>query len=174
MCEEKTELCELSRLIGQQVNYIGRASNMLDIHFGEDVVVTTRLGTKTVGTYALHVQCPWRIINLSKKGIHLGSLDFYSPSDKVKAGQNFSYKSFTWDVRGQNLFDEKAQKWFSGLEGVTVTAAKMNRFGDAKIDLSNGDRIEMFVTATDKGECWRLFLSEKSTTELIVEGNCGL
>ena len=174
MCEEKTALCEISCLIGQRINYIGRASNMLDIHFGENVVVTTRLGTKTVGTYTLHVQCPWRIINLSKKGIHLGSLDFYSPSDKVKADQNFSYKSFTWDVRGQNLFDEKAQKWFSGLEGVTVTDAKMNRFGDAKIDLSNGDRIEIFVTATDEGECWRLFLSEKSSINLIVDGNRGL
>lgn len=62
MCEEKTALCEISCLIGQRINYIGRASNMLDIHFGENVVVTTRLGTKTVGTYTLHVQCPWRII----------------------------------------------------------------------------------------------------------------
>lgn len=56
------------------------------------------------------------------------------------------------------------------LEGVTVTAAKMNVFGDAKIDLSNGDRIEIFVTATDEGECWRFFLSEKSSINLIVNG----
>ncbi len=174
MCEEKTELCEICRLIGQRVNYIGRAANMLDLHFGEDVVRTTRLGIKTVGTYALHVQCPWRIINLAKKGMYFGSLDFYSPSSQVKAEANFSYKDFDWDVQGKNLFDEKAAKWFAGLEGVTVTATKMNMFGDARIDLSNGDRIEIFVTATDEGECWRLFLSGKSTTELIVNGDMGL
>lgn len=174
MCKEEIELCEISRLIGQRINYIGRAGNMLDLHFGEDVVVTTWSGAKTVGTYSLHVQCPWRIINLSKKGIHLGSLDFYVPSNKVKESKNFSYESFNWDVQEKNLFDEKAQKWFSELEGVTVTAVKMNMFGDAKIDLSNGDRIEVFITATDGNECWRLFLSEKSTTNLIVDGNCGL
>lgn len=174
MCEEKTGLFKISNLIGQRVNYIGRASNMLDLHFGEDVIVTDSRGEKRVGTYSLHVQCPWRIINLAKRKIHLGSLDFYSPSDSLKADENFSYNNFDWDVRGQNLFDEKAQKWFSGLEGVTVTAAKMDMFGDAKIDLSNGDRIEIFVTATDEGECWRLFLSEKSSINLIVDGNCGL
>ena len=174
MCEEKTGLCKISNLIGQRVNCIGRASNMLDLHFGKDVIVTDSRGEKRVGTYSLHVQCPWRIINLTKRTIHLGSLDFYSPSNRIKADRNFNYKSFDWDARGQNLFDEKAQRWFSGLEGVTVTAAKMNVFGDAKIDLSNGDRIEIFVTATDEGECWRLFLSEKSSINLIVVGNCGL
>ena len=67
MCEQKTEVCTISRLIGQPVYYIGRAANMLDLHFGEDVVVPDRIsGEKHVGTYSLHVQCPWRIINLEK------------------------------------------------------------------------------------------------------------
>lgn len=66
MCEEKTGLFKISNLIGQRVNYIGRASNMLDLHFGEDVIVTDSRGEKRVGTYSLHVQCPWRIINLAK------------------------------------------------------------------------------------------------------------
>lgn len=172
MCEQKTELCRISRLIGQPVYSIGRAANMLDLHFGEEVVVPDRIsGEKHVGTYSLHVQCPWRIINLEKRKMLLGSLDFYAPSTRRLAAEDFDYSHFDWDIRGGNLFDEKAQEWFAGLAHVTVIATKMNRFGDARIDLSNGDRIEIFVTATDDGECWRLFLSAKSTTQLVVYGD---
>lgn len=172
MCEQKTELCRISRLIGQPVHSIGRAANMLDLHFGEDVIVPDRISKeKHVGTYSLHVQCPWRIINPEKRKVLLGSLDFYAPSTRRLAAEDFDYNHFDWDVQGENLFDEKAQEWFAGLEHVTVVAARMNRFGDARIDLSNGDRIEIFVMATDDGECWRLFLSAKSTTQLVIYGD---
>ena len=172
MCEQKTELCRISRLIGQLVHSIGRAANMLDLHFGEDVIVPDRISKeKHVGTYSLHGQCPWRIINLEKRKVLLGSLDFYAPSTRRLAAEDFDCNHFDWDVQGENLFDEKAQEWFAGLEHVTVVAARMNRFGDARIDLSNGDRIEIFVTATDDGECWRLFLSAKSTTQLVIYGD---
>ena len=144
---------------------------MLDLHFGEDVVVPDRIsGEKHVGTYSLHVQCPLADHKPGKGENAPGSLDFYAPSTGKLAAADFDYNHFDWDVRGGNLFDEKAQKWFAGLEHVTVVAARMNRFGDARIDLSNGDRLEIFVTATDDGECWRLFLSAKSTTQLVVNG----
>lgn len=39
MCEQKTEICPISRLIGQPIYYLGRTANMLDLHFGKDVVV---------------------------------------------------------------------------------------------------------------------------------------
>ena len=174
MCEEKKELCKIGRLVGERVNYIGRAANMLDLHFGEDVVVTTRRETRTVGTYILHVQCPWRIINVEKRGMYLGSMDFYAPSNQVKADKNFRYETFDWDVRGQNLFDEKAPRWFAGLEGVTVTEAKLYRFGDARIKLSNGDWIEIFATESADRECWRLFQYEHDTEDLIVNSGTGV
>lgn len=123
MCEEKKELCEIGRLVGERVNYIGRAANMLDLHFGEDVVVTTRRGPHTVGTYILHVQCPWRIINVEKRGMYLGSMDFYAPSNQVKADPDFCYETFDMVRRaggrdghgGQNVSvrqcDHQAVQW---------------------------------------------------------------
>ena len=172
MCEEKKELCKIGCLVGERVNYIGRAANMLDLEFGEDAVMITRRGPHTVGTYILHVQCPWRIINVEKRGMYLGSMDFYAPSTQVKADKNFRYETFDWDVRGQNLFDERAPQWFAGLEGVTVTEAKMYRFGDARIKLSNGDWIEIFATESADRECWRFF--QCGQDHLVVNSGTGV
>ena len=174
MCEEKKESCELSDLVGLQVNRIGREGNMVDLEFGEDVTVTGDSGEKECrGAYVLTAYCPWRIVNLAKNKLYLGRLDIFDPAERVEAAEDFNYNTFEWNVPGQNLFDERAPQWFAGLEGVTVTGVQTDQFGDAQIKLSNGDSIEIRITATDGEECWR-FVHTESDIGFMMLGNCDL
>lgn len=45
--------------------------------------------------------------------------------------------------------------------------------GHAFVKLSNGDRIEIRITATDGEECWR-FVHTESDIGFMMLGNCGL
>jgi len=50
----------LARLVGQPLWAVGRASSLTWFHFGNRHIVSTMRGlAKEVGTYALHVDCPW-------------------------------------------------------------------------------------------------------------------
>jgi|SRR6185503_15085423 hypothetical protein len=50
----------LHRLVGQPLWAVGRAASLTWFQFGDRRLVSTRQGdTKEVGSYALHLQCPW-------------------------------------------------------------------------------------------------------------------
>jgi hypothetical protein len=51
---------KLSVIQGLQIWAVGHAANMLWLQIGDRYVVPAwRGGTKEVGTYALHIDCPW-------------------------------------------------------------------------------------------------------------------
>jgi len=70
----------LAPLVGLPFRCIGRATNLLWLHFGELHEVSDRRGgTKDVGDWAVHIQCPWRI---SRHGrILIAYHDYYYSPD---------------------------------------------------------------------------------------------
>jgi hypothetical protein len=69
----------LTPLVGLALRCAGRATNMLWVHFGEmHEVAAYRGGTKTVGDWAIHVQCAWRLCRRGR--IEIAYRDYcYSP-----------------------------------------------------------------------------------------------
>ena len=48
-------------LQGTKLNAIGRAAAMYWIHFGDLIEIESCIEVRTVGQYALDVDCPWQI-----------------------------------------------------------------------------------------------------------------
>ena len=71
----------LHPLVGLKFSGAGFAADMRTFQFGELV----KSGKRTIGKYALHVQCPWRIEHAGK--ILTGRSDWYykSDSDEIAA-----------------------------------------------------------------------------------------
>ena len=87
-------------LKGTRLNAIGRAAAMCWISLGNLIEIESRSGLRTVGQYALDVDCPWRIRCNSK--ILLASTDMFEPASTHQHDETFE-----WDIQGNNLFDER-------------------------------------------------------------------
>src|SRR5215475_8435226 len=75
----------LQALIGQPLLSAGRAADLEWFQFGKpQTVMNSRGETKTVGEYALHIQCAWRIRDSA--GIIVASRDRYEPAEADDVG----------------------------------------------------------------------------------------
>ena len=63
-------------VIGLKLSIARNAGNMKGFHFGQ---IRSRPRGGTMGDFALHVQCPWRIVTVGK--MITGSYDYYEPAD---------------------------------------------------------------------------------------------
>ena len=154
------------RIIGQPIDYIGRVIDLLNIGIGDRMEVLDRKGRLVKkSTFSLHVQSTWRIVNPEKNEILLAYSDFYSPREGIEDGENFK-----WDVKGNNLFDEKTENYLKTTEPIYIQNYKINRWYDLFLVLSNGDRLEVFVDVSDDSECWRIFKSECEEPHLVITG----
>lgn len=91
----------------------------------------------------LDIQTDWRIIN-NKGKVEVGSYDIYLPNTKVEDSDTFE-----WDVQGQNLFDEKSQKWLKKNSALRIKEYDVNVTGDLKLLFDNGDRLEVFSDCSE-------------------------
>lgn len=156
----------IDRIIGKPVCSIGRASNMLWIGIGETFTTVNRRGMECrKSTYALHVQCQWRIVNSEKKEILLAASDMYSP----RKGAEFQ-EGFDWELRGNNLFDEKSQDWLKGIRPIIIKY-EINEWGDLVLFFENHDKLQIYNTSSDDSECWRLFRPNSEEPHLVVYGS---
>lgn len=156
----------LDQLLNKQISSIGRASNMCWIGIGEAIKIINRRGECVERCdFSLHIQSSWRIVNREKKEILLASSDFYSPSDINKF-----YQKFEWDIPGNNLFDKKSSTWLQNETPIYIREYQLNRWGDLLLILSNEDRIEIYVDASDNTECWRLFERNQEKKHLVMTG----
>ncbi len=89
----------LSVLDDLRVRQIGRAADLLWMHFGDwREVPSQRGGTRQVGEWALHVQTSWRFTRRDR--ILLGVLDLYAYAEDGS--------DFDWDRDGESRFDRLA------------------------------------------------------------------
>ncbi|MGZ4814185.1 MAG: hypothetical protein ACXVZV_02160 [Terriglobales bacterium] len=106
-----------------------------------------------VGDYALHVQCPWRIVRGDE--IVVGSADLYAPDPVKDAADSY----FDWQ-KG-NLQDAKIAKLFADdNRQFAVVATALRAAGKLDILFDDELRLEVFpdssVGAVDT-EHWRFF-----------------
>jgi hypothetical protein len=72
-----------------------------------------KVGNRTVGEYALHVQCPWRIEG--PQGIVTGRLDLWETAED---SPDIDWD--TWDFEeNENLQDKRIGEWLEGYDPQT-------------------------------------------------------
>lgn len=171
MTKRITNQQALSALLGKRLAIWRRAANMLVLHFGQ----VTRGEGKSWGEYALHVQCPWRLL---KDGtIFVGSGDLYTPK---KEKRNFDwdkwYNEGTWP---DNLLEHRVLSVLKRRDAVTrsienatkkfvVEKALASDIGEVKLFLRGGYLWECFPNSIS-GEHWRL-LDFDTKKHFVVSG----
>lgn len=152
-------------LQGTKLNAIGRAAAMCWFSFGDLVEIESRNGLRTVGKFALHLSCPWRIQRNSK--IQLASMDMFEPASAHRYD-----KTFEWDIQGNNLFDERTAIFCNKEPVITVQSVQLSPTYDLNITFSNNCVLEVFVCGSTDAEQWRLFECKNLRDDFIVTG-CG-
>ena len=118
---------------GQPLINIGRAADMAWIGFGKTIKVKNYKGIEELkSSFALHLQCPWRMVDTENKKILFTAYDMYLPNSSTEWTDDFD-----WDIQGINRYDEQAKKWFGNNKNIIVEEVELNELGDLKIILSN-------------------------------------
>lgn len=142
-------------LVGLRLSIVRRVVDMLVLHFG-----TVRpAGDGTVGDFALHVQCPWRI---DGPGYALvGSSDLGRYAGPAPRPANWSYEDGNslqdWgfdELIGS--YDETTRSWYNMGDRLAVTATLLSLRGDVKLYLSSGHTLLLFPDGRAR-EAWRFF-----------------
>lgn len=161
----------LSALVGRRLSIWRRAANMLVLHFGQ----VTREDDKSWGEFALHVQCPWRL--LKDGAVFAGLADLYSPRDETP---DFDWRKWYEDQEWpDNLLEHQVLLVLKGSCSVThsienateqfvVERVEASEIGDAKIFLGGGYVWECFPHSV-ADEHWRL-LDMANQTDFVVSG----
>ena len=150
-------------LKGQNLNYIGRAANMLDIGFGENVkYVSLNDNERIVAYYVIHIQTSWRFIKDEK--IILAFSDFYNPKDDI------SYEVFQENQFGNSQFDSRSNEINELINSTEIKIVNIiaNDFGDITIYFDNKFRLEVFVDVSGVEESWRLFKIGDDSEHFVV------
>jgi hypothetical protein len=171
-------LAYLKPLFGLKLAIARRAADMLIFQFGEirivegDITKYSKMGT--VGEYALHIQCAWRIEGPDE--IVTGQSDLWKPAD---ADAKVDWDSWDYD-KDANLQDARITALLGGEDPVTgspmnfsnqlvVESVDADDFGGATIQLSGGYRLVIFPAGT-RGEDWRIFRSKLGEPHFVISG----
>ncbi len=148
-------LRELTALIGLKLSIARNAADMKVFHFGD--IRPHASGRGTVGAYALHVQCPWRIV--TEAAVLTGSGASYAPpfegveiDDEDKRSGNLQRVRLNSLLEG---FDAATQSHINMTSDLVVQTASADRFGSIEIGLSGGYTLQVFPDGS-VGEEWRL------------------
>ena len=128
-----------------------RAADLQSFHFGDRHTVVDRKGQPCeVGTYALHLQCAWRIVGPS--GIVVASRDkFYPTGDRPLED---AYDDFEWDKPGANRCDERMEAFFEqhSTAPLLVESVRADAVGGVWMRLGSDHMLEVFPDDSLEGE----------------------
>jgi hypothetical protein len=143
---------------------------MRGFHFGQ----VRKIEKGTVGEYALHIQCPWRIEG--PQGIVTGRSDLWKPAED---SPEVDWE--TWDYEeNENLQDKLIAEWLQAYDPQTrsfvnetdrlvVETVQGDAYGGATIALSGGFRLILFPAGTE-GEDWRIFRPGYDEPHFVITG----
>jgi hypothetical protein len=139
----------LAPLVGLPLWASGRAADLQWFQLGAQHLVTVQHGPtkgteRTVGDYALHVQCAWRISGPT--GIVVASRDRYVPA----GDPDKEPPEWRWDRPGANRCDQRIETWC--------------------LALSHGHALEVFPDDSQDGEHWRLLQPARDADHFVVTG----
>jgi hypothetical protein len=151
----------LAPVVGLPLWCIGRAANLLWLHFGELRTVPAHGGgTKSVGQWAIHVQCPWRICRHGR--IVVAQQDFYySPEGDALDD---------WDFPGKNRFDSVAATLCAEFKSSLPLVASVapDDIGGFSLHAANDYRLDVFPANSDVAcEHWRIFQPGDTRTHFV-------
>jgi hypothetical protein len=145
----------LRPLVGLKLSLARRAADMRNFAFGE----LKQRGDGTLGEYALHISCPWRID--SPQGIYTGRSDLWEhiSGEVMPDDWEPSTNDNLQDVRIKQLlagYDARTDSFINTTDDLVVTGIQATLLGDAIIELSGGYQLKLFPDGT-RGEAWRIF-----------------
>lgn len=150
-------IAALSQIGGLPLTASRRAADMRTFQFGQLRAVERG----SVGAFALHVQCPWRIEGTD--GIVTGRLDLWEPvEDNAPYDENWDYE------KSPNLQDALVKQWLVQND-LVVTSVDADDFGGAAVSFSQGFVLRLFP-AGSRGEDWRWFQPKSGTRHLVISG----
>ncbi len=152
-------IAALSRIIGLPLTAVRRAADMRTFQFG----ALRPVDRGSVGDFALHVQCPWRVEG--PDGIVTGRLDLWEPvEDNAPCDENWDYE------KSPNLQDARLEEWLATNElSLLVKSVDADEFGGVVIGFPHGFVLRLFPAGT-RGEDWRLFQPKTDAPQLVVSG----
>jgi hypothetical protein len=157
----------LSVLVGLPLWSAGRTLDLEWFHFGTHRSVTDRRGEpKEVGSYALHVQCAWRIIGSSE--IIVASRDRYYPAGDPTQDP----PDFEWSKSGANRCDERMETFLSNRDHapLLVESVQADLIGGFRLFMGEGYALEVFPDDSVGDELWRLFQPYTEADHFVVTG----
>lgn len=155
----------LGVLVGLPLWAIGRAVDLVWFEFGSRRTVKGWKGVeKTVGDYALHVQCPWRIIVRDSIVIGRGDI-FCTPQESDEP----TPPNFDWQ-KG-NRFDRIAREFLRNeSRQLMVQAVSAGEAGRITILLEGSYELEVFPHDSEMGEHWRFFKPNVEESHWVFSG----
>jgi hypothetical protein len=158
---------KLAQLIGLQLTRTTRAANMECLKFGQHVIMDKVEGPLNIGTFGIHLQCPWRITKGST--ILIGSYDVYEQADS-----NANYDpNFNWDRPNVNLRDTKLEQLISKSE-LIVEEIECDDLGGFTICFNETLKLSTFPATSSKYEYWRLLENQTTPDAHFVVGGDGI
>ena len=159
----------LSKLVSLPLAIARDAASMKNFQFG--LIRPHSSGTGTVGEYALHIQCPWRLVR--EGGILTGSADFYEPAEANKEVDLRDWRAGNLQRKrlGEVLrsFDDATRSWVNGTGELVVASVAADDLGGFELVLSGGFRLQVFPCGS-RGEDWRFFDPGGDGPHLVVDG----
>ncbi len=152
-------IAALSQIVGLPLTAARRAADMRTFQFGK----LRPVDRGSVGDFALHVQCPWRIEG--PKGIVTGRMDLWEPvEDNAPFDENWDYE------QSPNLQDARLEAWLAQNKlSLVVKSVDADEFGGASVSFDHGFLLRLFPAGT-RGEDWRLFQPTTDASHLVVSG----
>jgi hypothetical protein len=135
----------LEPLLGLRFSASYRIADMRIFNFGR----MHSVDSGSVGEYALHVQCPWRIE--SKERIITGRHDLFHPPEVTA---DFDWKSWDWD--GRETLQDKIVSEFLAKNEPIVQELITDCYGGATLRLSGEYNLVLFPAGSNS-EDWRIF-----------------
>jgi hypothetical protein len=155
----------LSALVALPLWALGRAADLAWFEFGGRRTVLSHLGReKLVGDYALHIQCPWRMMRGDK--IITGRGDIFSTPEE---SEEPTPADFDWQ-RGNRfdrivaaLFDHESRQF-------TVRGLQAGEVGNFVVEMEDGYKLEVFPYDSETGEHWRFFKPYSDEPHIVFSG----
>lgn len=131
--------------------------------FGPQRDFTNNKGERvTVGDYALHIGCPWRIIR--RERIIVAYIDLYFPDENAVEAGGDDFDSYTpgasWRDRQMQRFVEQLYK-----APLIVKTIEADAVGSVRLKMSGGYRLEILPMDSLSFEFWRLLSTGTESTQ---------
>ena len=161
---------KLRPLIGLKLSIARLAADMRGFHFGE----IRRVPGGTVGDYALHIQCPWRLED--ENGIITGRSDLWEPAEITP---DIDWDTWRYD-KNENLqdkliaallggYDPETRSFVNNGDLLVVEGIHTDNYGGVTISLSGGYRLVIFP-AGSQSEDWRLLGPDNESHHFVISG----